>query len=320
MQQGLQAALWTLGGAPQVVRSDNTSAATHEMRRSGGRALKDNYAALLDHYGLRSTRINRGQSHENGVAEQGHYRLKDAIDQALMLRGSRDSEPPPANSPASGLPVIRGAAQVGETLTADTSGLDDADGLENAVFNHQWLADGSDIAGATGSTYTLAGADEGRTISVRVTFTDDAGHDETLTSTATAAVAGLPPEPLTVTIEAKPSSHDGQNTFTFELRFSEEPVDGFSYTTMQDHAFTVEGGSVDGARRLDAPSNVGWAVNIMPDGSGAVTVVLPVTTDCTAEGAILPSPVRASRPAAFGRTFHDNKDIPHMDGEREAAP
>ena len=50
----------------------------------------DNYAALLDHYGLRSTRINRGQSHENGVAEQGHYRLKDAVDQALILRGSRD--------------------------------------------------------------------------------------------------------------------------------------------------------------------------------------------------------------------------------------
>ena len=60
------------------------------MRRSGGRALNDNYAALLEHYGLRSTRIGRGQSHENGVVEQGHYRLKDAIDQALMLRGSRD--------------------------------------------------------------------------------------------------------------------------------------------------------------------------------------------------------------------------------------
>ena len=90
LQQGLQAALWTLGGVPQVVRSDNTSAATHEMRRSGGRALNDNYAALLGHYGLWSTRINPGQSHENGVAEQGHYRLKDAIDQALMLRGSRD--------------------------------------------------------------------------------------------------------------------------------------------------------------------------------------------------------------------------------------
>ena len=90
LQQGLQAALWTLGGVPQAVRSDNTSAATHEMRRSRGRALNDAYQALLDHYGLRSTRINRGQSHKNGIAEQGHYRLKDAIDQALILRGSRD--------------------------------------------------------------------------------------------------------------------------------------------------------------------------------------------------------------------------------------
>ena len=73
-----------------MVRSDNTSAATHEVRRSRGRDLNDAYAALLDHYGLQSTRINRGQSHENGVAEQGHYRLKDAFNQALILRGSRN--------------------------------------------------------------------------------------------------------------------------------------------------------------------------------------------------------------------------------------
>ena len=73
-----------------MIRSDNTSAATHEMRRSRGRALNGSYAELLEHYGLRSTLINSGESHENGVAEQAHYRLKDAIDQALMLRGSRD--------------------------------------------------------------------------------------------------------------------------------------------------------------------------------------------------------------------------------------
>ena len=90
LKQGLQNALWELGGAPRVIRSDNTSAATHEMRRSRGRALNGSYAELLDHYGLESTRINSGESHENGVAEQAHYRLKDAIDQALMLRGSRD--------------------------------------------------------------------------------------------------------------------------------------------------------------------------------------------------------------------------------------
>ena len=90
LKQGLQNALWELGGVPQVIRSDNTSALTHEMRRSRGRALNDAYGELLDHYGLRSTLINSGESHENGVAEQAHYRLKDALDQALMLRGSRD--------------------------------------------------------------------------------------------------------------------------------------------------------------------------------------------------------------------------------------
>ena len=78
LKQGLQNALWELGGVPQMIRSDNTSALTHEMKRSRGRALNDAYAELLDHYGLRSTRINSGESHENGVAEQAHYRLKAA--------------------------------------------------------------------------------------------------------------------------------------------------------------------------------------------------------------------------------------------------
>ena len=59
------------------------------------------------------------------------------------------------NSPATGQPTISGTAQVGETLTADTSGIADVDGLNNAAFAYQWLADDSEIAGATDSTYTL---------------------------------------------------------------------------------------------------------------------------------------------------------------------
>ena len=88
--KGLQGALWSLGGVPEVVRSDNLSAATHELKETRGRALNERYAAVLAHYGLRSTRTNPRSSHENGVAEQAHYRLKGAIDQALILRGSRD--------------------------------------------------------------------------------------------------------------------------------------------------------------------------------------------------------------------------------------
>ena len=101
------------------------------------------------------------------------------------------------SSSATGQPTISGTAQVGETLTADTSGIADADGLDNVSFSYQWIADDSDIAGATGSTYTLAAADEGKAVKVRVSFTDDRGHAETLTSTATVAVAAKPSSPAT---------------------------------------------------------------------------------------------------------------------------
>ena len=286
------------------------------------------------------------------------------------------------NSPATGAPIISGTAQVGETLTVDTSGISDSDGLENATFGYQWLADDSDISEATGSTYTLVDADEGKTVKVRVSFTDDAGHDETLTSAPTAAVAPAPPQnniatgapttsgavkvghvltadatgiedqdgtdnaaftyqwladdaaitgatgsaylltaaekdkaitvtvsftddegndealtsaatvavttdPLTVALENKPSTHDGQNDFTFELRFSEEF--GLSYQTLQDDAFTVTGGEVAGVRRLDPDSitrNVRWEITVRPGGDGDVTITLPETTDCDTQGAI----------------------------------
>ena len=104
--------------------------------------------------------------------------------------GAVDARP---NSPATGAPTIAGTAQVGQTLTADTSGIADADGLANATFGYQWLADDTDIAGATGLTYTLTDSEEGKAIKVQVSFTDDAGNEETLTSAATAAVAGAQP-------------------------------------------------------------------------------------------------------------------------------
>ena len=85
-----------------------------------------------------------------------------------------------------------GNAQVGETLTAGISEIADEDGLENAVFSYQWVASNgttdTNIAAATDSTYDLVAADAGKTIKVRVSFTDDAGNEETLTSTVTNTV------------------------------------------------------------------------------------------------------------------------------------
>ncbi len=191
------------------------------------------------------------------------------------------------NSPATGLPTISGTAQVDLTLTADTSGISDADGLTNVSYSHQWIRnDGttdSDIGGQTGSTYTLVSADEGKTIKVRLSFTDDAGNEETLTSAATAAVAAAPSR-LTVSLENAATTHDGSAVFTLEIRFSEEFA--LSYTTLKFHAFDVTGGEVLKAQRMDKPSNIRWLITVGPDVNGDVTVVLPVTEDCAAQGAI----------------------------------
>ena len=100
------------------------------------------------------------------------------------------------NTPATGAPTVSGTAQVGEALTADTSGIADADGLTNVSYSYQWIRnDGTsdtDITGATSSSYTLVANDEGNTIKVRVSFTDDEDNDETLTSAATSSVAAKP--------------------------------------------------------------------------------------------------------------------------------
>ena len=95
------------------------------------------------------------------------------------------------NIPATGAPTITGTAQVGQTLTAVTTGIMDDDGLTSPTYTYQWIrVDGTeaDISGENSSTYTLVDADLGKTLKVKVTFDDDASNSETLTSAATATV------------------------------------------------------------------------------------------------------------------------------------
>ena len=92
-------------------------------------------------------------------------------------RPEEQQSPPPANSPATGAPAITGTARVGETLTADTSGIADADGLTGASFSYQWLADGTPTYPGPRAVPThLASAEVGKAVKVRVSFTDDAGN------------------------------------------------------------------------------------------------------------------------------------------------
>ena len=209
-----------------------------------------------------------------------------ALSLTLKDTDSAEQSEPAENTPPTGLPTISGTPQVGQTLTADTSGIGDADELTNVSYSHQWIAGGSDIDGATGSSYELTSSEQGQTVQVRVTFTDDAENAETLTSVATETVAQAS-SPLTVSLEKAAASHNGTDVFTFEIRFGEQF--GLSYKTLRDHAFTVVGGEVKRAQRMDRDSgtpNTWWLITVEPDGNGDVAITLPATTDCTDDGAI----------------------------------
>jgi hypothetical protein len=89
LSEGLQNALWELGGVPQLHRTDRLTAAV-QPGVEGREAFKQRYQALLRHYGLQGQAIQAGKGNENGDAEQSHNQFKRALDQALLLRGSRD--------------------------------------------------------------------------------------------------------------------------------------------------------------------------------------------------------------------------------------
>lgn len=88
LSEGLQNALWELGGVPERHRSDRMSSAVNNL--SEQKDFTDRYEALLKHYGMQGEKIQAGKANENGDAESLHRWLKEAVDQALMLRGSRD--------------------------------------------------------------------------------------------------------------------------------------------------------------------------------------------------------------------------------------
>ena len=399
----------SISGSPTV--GQTLTAATTGILDSNGM----NYAALryqwLSNDGTNDSEITdaTGSTYTLVDADEGkHIKVRVSFTDLAQHKESVIStavgpiSPNLLNSAATGQPTISGTAKVGETLTVSTSGIADSDGTTNASYSYQWLSSRDrEIDGATGSTYMLVDSDAGETIKVRVTFTDDAGNEETLTSSATTVESPAPivlsatvdgatltltfsegltetplpavgtfkvyrtfvpninvntgvdsvaisgstvtltlsyaatsanhtwlvsytvpsdpaaarlkdlsdnpaesftghavtnntavaPPPLTASIHDEPSSHDGQSEFTFELHFSEEPKEDFSYKTLRDHAFTVtrgtvKGGKVDGARRLVSGSNIEWLIKIRPTSDADVTVVLPITEDCDAQGAI----------------------------------
>ena len=235
------------------------------------------------------------------------YYVPDGVDPARDLAGNPapalleipvENRTPRPNRPATGAPVIAGLAQVGETLTASADGIADPDGMTGAVLAWQWMSNGggedeadADIAGATESSYELVEADEGHTVRVRVSFTDDAGYAETLLSQPTGPVAA---RPLTAEFVDLPAEHGGYGTsFEFGLVFSEDFPGRFDYKDLRA-AFVVQNGRVVGAERAAPNQNRRWTITVRPWSYRAVTVTLPAGSVTTASGRALAAAVTAT--------------------------
>ena len=152
---------------------------------------------------------------------------------------------------ATGRPAITGQHQVGHTLTADTSGIDDPDGLTSPGYTYQWVRLDAgvftDITGADSMVYTLTSEDEGKRVRVRVTFTDDAGNSHTLTSFTTGTVqaqTSIPSDKVKVSLDATAYVVEEGKTLRITVTLAEAPEEDPVYIP-----FTVTPGN--GASRSD---------------------------------------------------------------------
>ena len=262
------------GGAFSELVPDTGSAAT---------TYTDDTVAAGTTYTYRIKAIN-----QHGVSERSRW-LHIGTPEAP----APDTPPERDYSPATGAPTINGTVQVGETLTADTSGIADEDGLENATFTYQWLGDGSAIQDATANTYTLSNSDEGKAITVQVSFTDDAGNEESLTSAATVAVAARP-APLTARFPVSPfqsSRHQGDDDRPQVIVVFNQPVQSFTKTTP---SVSLTGATVQSvARHQEDGLENAWIFWLDPEGDDDLvfTLVAGQSCDgggiCTREGGML---------------------------------
>ena len=247
------------------------------------------------------------------VKEKGSSGTNRCNEEAPPEQGSSPQRVEAENSPATGGPGIGGTPRVGETLTAATEGISDEDGLTRAVFTYQWVrhdfgtGTDTDIGGATGASYTVASYDAGHGIKVRLTFTDDAGHEESLTSYAAAVLE----QPLTADFPESPyqsQSHRGADDRPQVIVAFSRAVASIAETTP---SVLVAGGTVSGVRAHEEDGlEHAWVFFLDPAGTDDIHFTLLSGRSCEAGGIC----------AADGTTLFDapaTRTIPGPEEETE---
>ena len=198
--------------------------------------------------------------------------------------------PSDLNIDPTGAPTITGTPPtVGEALAVDTSAIDDADGLTGATFAYQWMVDDgtieTDVDAATAAGYTPRDSDVGKTIRVRVTFTDDNGTEETLFSAPTETVAAAPPAQVTnVTVEADVG----------QLTVSWDEVSGASGYKVQWKSGTEEFNATDRQHEITGGSTTTYTIPSLAPGTEYTVQVSATKANARVDGAPSAPPVTAT--------------------------
>ena len=190
--------------------------------------LKYRYEVAAGDMGLQGISIPANPLSRNSILVMGTVNTVNYGFAGLatnVLHKVDGSEPASTNTSATGAVTIEGTdmdgtVRVDYTLSADTSGIMDANGMPATdTYEYEWLRSGVLISGAEGSDYTVVDADVGETLSVRVKFTDSAGFSESLRSAETSSVlpAILDHKPSLTIAAASADEADGEITFTVTL-------------------------------------------------------------------------------------------------------
>ena len=212
-------------------------------------------------------------------------RIRDAAD-AGPADGTITLDVTPVNDPPTGAVTISGTATQGQTLTAAHTLADDD---ELGPVSYQWRADGTPIAGATGSTYTLAQAEVGKAITVVASYTDGAGNAESVASAATATVANVNDAPTgSVTI-----SGSAQVGATLTAGNTLADLDGLGTITYQWRADGADLTGETGATLAVTSSLLGKTITVVArytDGLGAAETVASAATSAVSDPPLPPPP------------------------------
>ncbi|MFC3616077.1 hypothetical protein ACFORG_20190 [Lutimaribacter marinistellae] len=186
------------------------------------------------------------------------------------------SDTPVINRKPQGVVSINGAASEGRVLVVDASAITDSDGI--GLFQYQWLRDGTLIDGATSDSYTLLQADVGAEISVRVSYTDGEGTDESVTSAATAVVGNVNDAP-TGDVTIRGEALEGETlTADAATLADEDGLGSFSYEWLRD-GVVIDGATTDSYTL--AQSDVGSEISVRvsyTDGEGTDESVTSAAT------------------------------------------